>query len=325
MTENRIMEVDMSKSGVSTSLVIMAAGIGSRFGQGIKQLTSFGPSGEIIMDYSIYDAVQAGFDRIVFVIRRDLEKDFREIIGSRIEKYVDTAYVFQEKENLPEGYTCPADRKKPWGTGQAILACRGVVKEPFCVINADDYYGKKAFKDIHDWLVKEAEAPAGGDVHRISMSGFILDNTLSDNGGVTRGICSVDADGNLTGINETKNITRRDGKAMIPGEGDTWNAVASDTLVSMNMWGFQPEFLEVLQNGFASFLQENLGTESELTAEYLLPTIVDEMLKKGEATVSVLPTDDRWFGVTYHEDIPSVQESFKKLVEDGVYPAKLWN
>ena len=303
-------------------LIIMAAGIGSRFGQGIKQLTSFGPSGEIIMDYSIYDAVQAGFDRVVFVIRKDLEKDFREVIGSRIEKYVETAYVFQEIDDLPEGFACPPERKKPWGTGQAILACRDVVKEPFCVINADDYYGKKSFYNIHQWLTEEAQAAS--DVHRMCMSGFILDNTLSDNGGVTRGICSVDENGQLTGIDETSNITRRDGGAMIPGDDGNWRAVDPSALVSMNMWGFRQDFLDVLRNGFADFLKENIGTEKEMKAEYLLPTIVDGMLHEGTATVSVLPTDDRWFGVTYHEDIPAVKESFDKLVKDGVYPEKLW-
>lgn len=314
----------MEGSTVRTSLVIMAAGIGSRFGQGIKQLTSFGPDGEIIMDYSIYDAVHAGFDRVVFVIRKDLEKDFRQVIGSRIERYVETAYVFQEKENLPEGFCCPAERKKPWGTGQAILSCRDVVHEPFCVINADDYYGKKAFRQIHDWLIRSSAGTNGSSVHQICMSGFILKNTLSEHGGVTRGICSVDENGRLTGITETKNITRCEQGAMIPGEGGVMKAVDPSSLVSMNMWGFHSDFLDVLQSGFISFLKENLGTENEMTAEYLLPTIVDDMLHSGEASVSVLPTDDRWFGVTYHEDIPSVKESFQRLTEDGVYPAALW-
>ena len=315
----------MKKTDTPTSLVIMAAGIGSRFGQGIKQLTSFGPEGEIIMDYSIYDAIQAGFDRVVFVIRKDLEKDFREIIGNRIGQYVDTAYAFQEIDNLPDGFTCPPSRKKPWGTGQAILACRDIVKEPFCVINADDYYGKKAFSQIHGWLTDPDNAVSADSVHQICMSGFILSNTLSEHGGVTRGICSVDEAGGLIGIRETKNITKRGGGAEIPGENGEWQALDPSSLVSMNMWGFQPAFLDVLQSGFESFLEENLGKEGELTAEYLLPTIVDEMLHEGSASVKVLPTDDRWFGVTYHEDIPSVKESFLKLTQDGVYPAKLWN
>ena len=315
----------MPDSTVRTSLVIMAAGIGSRFGQGIKQLTSFGPAGEIIMDYSIHDAVAAGFDRVVFVIRRDLEKDFREVIGSRIEKHVETAYAFQERENLPDGFVCPAERKKPWGTGQAVLSCADVIREPFCVINADDYYGKKAFSQIHDWLVRQAQERAGSSVHPICMAGFVLKNTLSEHGGVTRGLCSLDEEGRLTGIRETKNIARTESGAGIPdGEGGM-QPVDPSTLVSMNMWGFQADFMDVLKSGFVSFLRENLGTPDELTAEYLLPTIVDEMLQKKDAQVSVLPTDDRWFGVTYQEDIPSVKESFLDLRERGVYPARLWS
>ena len=314
----------MADSKVRTSLVIMAAGIGSRFGEGIKQLTSFGPAGEIIMDYSIFDAVHTGFDRVVFVIRRDLEKDFREVIGSRIEKQIETAYVFQEKDDLPEGFVCPAERKKPWGTGQAILACRDVVQEPFCVINADDYYGQKSFIHMHRWLTGEGCMADPSGKQKISMSGFILENTLSDHGGVTRGICSVDSSGRLAGIHETKNITRWDDGAKIPDENGGWRAVDPAALVSMNMWGFQTGFLDVLKNGFADFLQENLDTPGELTAEYLLPTIVDDMLHQHKAAVDVLPTDDRWFGVTYQEDIPSVKESFLKLTQDGVYPENLW-
>lgn len=313
----------MSESKVRTSLVIMAAGIGSRFGQGIKQLTSFGPSGEIIMDYSIYDAIEAGFDRVVFVIRKDIEKEFREVIGSRIEKYVETAYVFQERENLPGDYKCPKDRTKPWGTGQAILACKDVVKEPFCVINADDYYGKKAFRKIHDWLVADKKDQAS-DVHQMCMAGFILKNTLSEHGGVTRGLCSVDADNHLTGIEETKNIISTDGGAAIADGDQIVRELDANSSVSMNMWGFERKFLDVLYDGFAEFLKENLGTDQEGKAEYLLPTIVGDMLAKKECEVTVLPTDDRWFGVTYHEDIPFVKESFLALAKDGVYPEKLW-
>ena len=315
----------MSDTKTPTALVVMAAGIGSRFGQGIKQLTGFGPAGEIIMEYSIYDAIRAGFDRVVFVIRKDLEKDFRDVIGDKIGKYVVTAYVFQEKENLPGAFVCPKERKKPWGTGQAVLACRDVVKEPFCVINADDYYGRRAFSDLHDWLAAQPLSQPESDVHKISMAGFILKNTLSDNGGVTRGICSVDENGCLTGVCETKNITRAEDGAVIPDGMGGWKAVDCSSLVSMNMWGFQPRFMDTLYRGFSDFLSRKLGTEEELTAEYLLPTIVDEMLKDNRANVSVLPTDDRWFGVTYQEDIPSVRESFLRLSGEGVYPAKLWN
>ena len=308
----------MADSNNRTSLVIMAAGIGSRFGEGIKQLTSFGPGGEIIMDYSVFDAVRAGFDRVVFVIRKDLEKDFREVIGDRIGKYIETDYVFQEMDDLPDGLVCPPSRRKPWGTGQAILSCRGAVREPFCVINADDYYGKKAFVNIHDWL------SAGRDADAVCMSGFILENTLSDHGGVTRGVCSVDENGQLAGIRETKGIVKTDGGCAAPDGNGAMMMLDPSSLVSMNMWGFQPEFLDALHDGFAEFLKENLGTDREETAEYLLPTIVDGMLRGQKARVSVLPTDDRWFGVTYHEDIPSVKESFLELAREGVYPAKLW-
>ena len=310
-------------SEIRTSLVIMAAGIGSRFGQGIKQLTSFGPSGEIIMDYSIYDALKAGFDRIVFVIRRDLEKDFREVIGDRIAEHAEVAYVFQEKDDLPEGFQVPEGRKKPWGTGQAILACRGTVNEPFCVINADDYYGQEAFRKIHDWLTDHKMAD--DDVNSMCMAGFILSNTLSENGGVTRGVCSVDEDGFLTAIRETKNLVRTENGAGIQNADGTVTPLNPETAVSMNMWGYEKEFLDVLHAGFSAFLKEHIGNGDENTAEYLLPTIVGDMLGKGEAQVAVLPTHDKWFGVTYHEDIEGVRQSIADLVEKGVYPENLWN
>ena len=277
------------------------------------------------MDYSIYDALHAGFDRIVFVIRKDLEADFREVIGRRIEKQADTAYVFQEKDDLPDGFTCPPDRKKPWGTGQAILACRGVVREPFCVINADDYYGRQAFGQIHDWLAAARRVQEKPQVHQICMSGFVLENTLSDHGGVTRGVCSVDAQGRLTGVNETKGIVRCQGGCAATDESGHLHPLDPSSLVSMNMWGFAPEFLEVLEDGFASFLQKNIGTKEETTAEFLLPIIVDDMLRSKTAQVSVLPTQDKWFGVTYQEDIPSVKESFLALTKEGIYPENLWS
>ncbi len=306
-----------------TSLVIMAAGIGSRFGQGIKQLTSFGPSGEIIMDYSIYDALRAGFDKIVFVIRKDLEKDFREIIGDRIAAYAEVSYAFQEKDDLPDGFTLPTDRKKPWGTGQAILACRDVVNVPFCVINADDFYGRHAFESIHSWLVGDHN---GDDpsVLNMCMAGFVLKNTLSENGGVTRGLCSVDQEGYLTGIAETKNIIRYQDGAGIELDNGTVSIVDPDTAVSMNMWGFGREFLDVLGSGFAGFLKEHIGTADENKAEYLLPTIVGDLLAENKALVRVLPTNDKWFGVTYQEDVDGVKKSIADLVEQGIYPAKLW-
>lgn len=303
-----------------TALVIMAAGIGSRFGGGIKQLTSFGPNGEIIMDYSIYDAIKAGFNKIVFVIRRDLEKDFREIIGNRIEKKIEVEYAFQELNDLPEGFTVPEGRRKPWGTGQAILACREIVKEPFAVINADDYYGKEAFVLVHDYLVEQEKQIDG--VFPVCMAGFVLKNTLSDHGGVTRGVCRVDENGELAGVDETRNIIKIPGGAAVLQEDGTQLPISSENLVSMNMWGFTPDFIEELKTGFVKFLS-GLDENAE-KAEYLLPTIIDQMLKKQQAQITVLKTTDKWFGVTYKEDVPTVIADFKRLLEEGVYPEKLW-
>ena len=304
-----------------TALVIMAAGIGSRFGGGIKQLTSFGPSGEIIMDYSIYDAIKAGFNKIVFVIRKDLEKDFREIIGNRIEKEIEVEYAFQELNDLPEGFTVPEGRRKPWGTGQAILACRNLVKEPFAVINADDYYGKDAFVLVHDYLVKQEKQTDG--VFQVCMAGFILKNTLSDHGGVTRGICRLDENGELNGVDETRNIIKVPGGAAVLQEDGTQVSISPEDLVSMNMWGFTPDFIQELETGFEKFLS---GLDPEDTkAEYLLPSIIDRMLKKKQTQITVLKTSDKWFGVTYKEDVPTVIADFKRLLEEGVYPAKLWD
>jgi len=314
----------MPENNRKTSLVIMAAGIGSRFGQGIKQLTSFGPGGEIIMDYSIYDAIAAEFDKVIFVLRKDIADDFRNIIGTRIEKKIQVEYVYQEMSDLPDGFRVPEGRKKPWGTGQAVLAARDVIHEPFCVINADDYYGKMAFREIHDYLVKCPERTSVHQPHHICMAGFILNNTLSDNGGVTRGLCEVDEEGRLDRIVETHNIIRHGGGAAVLYEGGTMKVLDPETPVSMNMWGFMPDFLDELAAGFPGFLKENIGTDRELKCEYLLPTIVGELLTKQKTLIDVLPIHDKWFGVTYQEDVPSVKASFRKLIEDGQYPEKLW-
>ena len=301
-----------------TTLVVMAAGIGSRFGGGIKQLEPVGPSGEIIMDYSVYDAIQAGFDKVVFIIRKDLEKDFREIIGNRMEKIVETAYAFQELDDLPAGFQRPEGRTKPWGTGQAILCCKDLVQEPFAVINADDYYGKEAFVKVHDYLA--GEHPACGKMD-FCMAGFQLGNTLSENGGVTRGICSVNEDGHLTKVTETKNIVKTPEGAAVRGEDGRLTSVAADCPVSMNMWGFTPEIFEVLENGFAEFL-ENLS--DPMKGEYLIPTIVDGLIQEQKANVTVLESRDKWFGVTYKEDKPAVVRSFRELIDAGVYREKLF-
>ena len=298
---------------MKTALVIMAAGIGSRFGGGIKQLTPMGPEGEIIMDYSIHDAIAAGFNKIVFIIRRDIEADFREIIGNRIEKTcralnVETAYAYQSLTDVPEGVAVPAGRAKPWGTGQAVLACKGLLHEPFAVINADDYYGKEAFIKLHDYLQGYTpEKPMA-----LAMAGYILKNTLSDNGGVTRGVCRVDENHFLTGVDETSDIVKTPEGASANGQ-----PLNADSFVSMNFWGLTPEFLDVLEDGFREFFDHIAGRE--LKAEYLLPIYIDELLHQGKVTVKVLETRDKWFGVTYKEDRETVASSFRKLIEDGVY------
>lgn len=302
-----------------TALVVMAAGIGSRFGGGIKQLEPVGPSGEIIMDYSIHDALEAGFNKVVFIIRRDLEKDFREIIGKRMDKLVETAYAFQELDNLPGGFKNPEGRTKPWGTGQAVLSCKGILNEPFVVINADDYYGKEAFVKVHDYLVQER--PDNGKMD-FCMAGFILGNTLSDNGAVTRGVCKV-KDGFLTDVVETSGIVKTAQGAAAPDESGKLTEIDANAHVSMNMWGLTPDFLDVVETGFIDFLGK--VKPGDIKAEYLLPTIVDSLIKSGEATVKVLETRDKWFGVTYKEDKQSVVDAFRKLIAEGVYKEKLFS
>ena len=306
---------------MKTSLVIMAAGIGSRFGGGIKQLEPVGMHGEIIMDYSIHDAIKAGFNKIVFIIRKDIEDAFRKVIGDRIEAIckkldVEIAYAFQAIDDLPEGVELPADRTKPWGTGQAVLACKDVIKEPFAVINADDYYGKEAFELLHDFL--EGYTPE--KPMDFCMAGFILKNTLSENGGVTRGVCQVDANGYLTGVDETKNIVKIGDKAAVQKE-DEQVLIDENSHVSMNMWGFSTEIFDVLEKGFAEFLS-NLA--DPMKGEYLIPTVVDQLIRSGRANVTVLESKDKWFGVTYKEDKPLVVESFKALIDAGVYKERLF-
>ena len=303
------------------ALVVMAAGIGSRFGGGIKQLEPVGPNGEIIMDYSIYDAMEAGFDKVVFVIRKDLEKDFREIIGNRIEKKVEVAYAFQEVDDIPEAFKEKfAERTKPWGTGQAILCCKDVVKEPFLVINADDYYGKEVFRKIHTYMVEQMDVNA--PVYDICMGGFILANTLSENGGVTRGVCEVGEGEILKRVTETYNIQKTaDGMTATDKEGNPVS-VQENQHVSMNMWGLTPGFVEELEKGFPEFLAGL--KEGDVKSEYLLPTIIDQMIHDGRARVKLLETHDCWFGVTYREDKESVTESIRALIREGVYPEKLF-
>ena len=303
---------------MNTTLIIMAAGIGSRFGTGIKQLAKMAPNGEIIMDFSIYDAKEAGFTKVVFVIRKAIEAEFKEVIGNRLSKVMPVEYVYQELENLPDGYEVPAGRVKPWGTGQAILACKSVVKEPFVIINADDYYGKEAFIKLHDFLSSENE---NKEKMNLAMAGFSLKNTLSENGAVTRGVCVADENGYLEKVIETTGIQIVDGKIQCDNaEVSKW--ITPDTMVSMNMWAGYPDFLKYIDEGFTRFL-DTLGENPE-KKEYLLPNIVAELLEKNLASVKVLNTSDRWIGITYKEDIEPAQEKFHLMIEDGTYPKELW-
>ncbi len=294
------------------TLVVMAAGIGSRFGQGIKQLEPMGPHGEIIMDYSIYDALEAGFNKVVFVIRKDLEKDFDDIIGQRMKKKVRVEYAFQELHDIPKTYQERfKERTKPWGTGQAILACKDLVHEPFLVINADDYYGKEAYQTAYRYLSQDHDQKK----LPISMVGFVLKNTLSDHGAVTRGLCQVE-NHQLVDIVETHNIEKVNHQAVTEGK-----VLPLDTVVSMNMWGLYPEFFSILEARFETFLSSL--KDNDLKSEYLLPTIIGDLLHEQKATVEVLTSHDQWFGVTYQEDKYMVKESIQKLIAEGKYPEKL--
>lgn len=277
----------------SSALIVMAAGMGSRFG-GLKQMEPLGPNGQVILDYSVYDAMEAGFDKIVFVIKKAIEKDFRELVGKKFESKVDVSYTFQELDDLPKGFSVPEGRVKPWGTGHAILTAKDVVKTPFAIVNADDYYGKSSYKIIHDYLLKNNE---------MCMAGYLLGNTISDNGTVTRGICQME-DGYLKKIVETSGLDKNAGYPL-------------DTLVSMNMWGLLPDFFEKLEAGFVDFLKTN---EDPLKGEYFIPKFIDHLINDEGAKVKVLPADEKWYGVTYKEDSDIVKEAFKKFDEMGLYP-----
>lgn len=285
------------------TLVVMAAGMGSRFG-GLKQIAPIGKNGEILLDYSVYDAVRAGFDKVVFIIKHAIEKDFKAVIGKRIEKMVKTEYVFQETDDLPEGFTCPADREKPWGTAHAVLCCKDVVKEPFAVINADDYYGKGAYIKMADFL----RDPANG----YCMVGFRLANTLTENGTVSRGVCEIE-NGRLASVTERTKI--KDCQ-YTEDDGATWTALPPDTVVSMNFWGFTPDLFGYIRKGFERFLSEKLTVPK---AEYYLPSVVSELITAGEKQVTVLIAEDKWYGVTYKEDKESVSAAINRMAENGDY------
>lgn len=304
---------------MKTTLVIMAAGIGSRFGGGIKQLEPVGPGGEIIMDYSIHDALEAGFEKVVFIIRKDLEKDFKEVIGNRIERIAEVAYAYQELADLPEGFTLPEGRTKPWGTGQAVLSIKGLVDGPFAVINSDDYYGKECFKNMHRYMTEEMDTER--KIYDICMSGFILANTLSENGTVTRGVCQENPDGTLKEVAETYQIRMTPEGLAGADESGVRIALDASQPVSMNMWGLPASFLDELERGFPEFLAS--VPDGDIKKEYLLPQIIDKLIKSGQATVKILNTPDKWFGVTYKEDKEQVVNAIRGLIEAGVYKEKL--
>lgn len=301
-------------------LVVMAAGMGSRYG-GLKQIDPIDEYGNIIMDFSIYDAIQAGFRKVVFIIKKENEESFRAAIGDRIAKQIETAYVFQDLNNIPEGFAVPQDRVKPWGTGHAVLSCIGTVNGPFAVINADDYYGSKAFKLAYDFLANTQESDGQ---YQYMMVGYQLEKTLTENGHVARGVCVTDENSHLIKINERTRIEKRgDETAYTEDDGQTWTVIPQGSTVSMNMWGFSESILEELHARFRAFLEENLE-KNPLKCEYFLPFVVDELLGEGRATVKVLKTDDRWYGVTYKEDKPQVVAAIRALKEQGLYPQKLW-
>ena len=300
-------------------LVVMAAGMGSRYG-GLKQIDPVDEQGHIIMDFSIYDAVKAGFKKVVFIIKKENEESFKEAIGDRLSKQIQVEYVFQELTNLPDGFSVPEGRVKPFGTGHAILCCMDVVDAPFAVINADDYYGSHAFQVIYDYLTTHED----DDKYRYTMVGYVLENTLTENGHVARGVCMTDEDNNLTGIQERTHIEKRNGQAAFTeDDGATWTDIPNDSIVSMNMWGFTPSILQELKAGFPVFLEENLK-KNPLKCEYFLPSVVGNLLTEEKATVKVLKSTDKWFGVTYKEDKPVVVAAIRKMKEDGLYPEKLW-
>lgn len=300
-------------------LVIMAAGMGSRYG-GLKQIDPIDNQGHIIMDFSIFDAKRAGFEKVVFIIKKENEELFKEAVGRRVEAVMDVEYVFQDLQNIPEGFAVPAERVKPWGTAHAVLSCIDVVDGPFAVINADDYYGRDAFQKIYDFLSKSED----DDKYRYTMVGYRLENTLTENGHVARGVCTIDEDGYLVKVVERTRIERKgDGAAFTEDDGKTWTEIPTDSIVSMNMWGFSASFLQEIQKGFAAFLEEGLKN-NPLKCEYFLPSVVSKLLAEDRATVSVLTSQDKWYGVTYKEDKANVMAAIQSMKDNGVYPEQVW-
>ena len=299
-------------------LVIMAAGMGSRYG-GLKQLDPVGGHGQVILDYSIYDARRAGFETVVFVIKPEIEADFRSLVGERVAKVMDVKYVYQLKEDLPEGYTVPADRVKPWGTAQAALAARSVVDGPFAVVNADDYYGPAAYQLIYDYLCAHPD----GDLYEYAMVGYLLKNTVSENGTVARGVCEETGDHYLERVTERTKIEKGPPLRFTEDDGQTWTELPEDTIVSLNMWGFNRSFLDEAWKRFPAFL-DKAAAENPAKAEYFLPSVVSQLLEEGRARVKVLRSEDKWYGITYREDKPTVEAAIRSMTEAGLYPDNLW-
>lgn len=303
---------------VKPTLVIMAAGMGSRYG-GLKQMDPVGPSGETIVEYSIYDAINAGFGKVIFIIKEEMLEDFKDTIGRKIEALVEIAYVFQRVDIVPMGCNIPSNRTKPWGTGHAVMCCKDVVNTPFLVINADDFYGASTFKLIHDYLMDIKDTQ---DFYEYSIVGFKLENTLTDQGHVARAICVVDEFGYLKGIKERTQIKRFQEGVKYTEDGESYIVIPEGSTVSMNTWSFTPSIFHELEKKFPQFLEEN--KENILKAEYFLPSIIDSLIAENKAKVKVLTSWEQWYGVTYKEDKPIVKTMIMKLVNNGVYPIKLW-
>ncbi len=299
------------------TLVIMAAGMGSRFG-GLKQIEPVGPSGEIILDYSVYDAAKAGFDKVIFVIKHEIEDVFKEIIGNKYDDKIEVSYAYQCIDNIPDGFSVPEGRTKPWGTGHAILSCKELIDGPFAVINADDYYGSETFKIMYDELVGEKEE---SEIYDFSMVAFKIENTITENGSVARGVCREE-EGYLARINERTKIMEHEGRIAYTEDGESWTEIPEGTPVSMNLWGFTQELMPELESRFACFLEAN--KDNLLKGEFFIPFVVDDLIKEGKARVKVLRTPEKWYGVTYKEDKQTVTNALEKKTEEGLYPSPLW-
>ncbi len=300
-------------------LVIMAAGMGSRYG-GLKQIDPVGPKQEVIIDYSLYDARRAGFETVIFIIKHEIEDLFKAAIGNRISKYMNVKYAYQQPDDLPQGYLLPQGRTKPWGTAHAVLSARELIDAPFAVINADDYYGPEAFQTIYDYLSTHED----GETYSFSMVGYLLKNTTTKNGHVARGICVTDEQGNLASVTERTRIEEYEGGIHFStDEGETWTDLDPDTLISMNMWGFTQSFIDEAKARFPKFLDRTLA-ENPLKGEYYLPTVVSQLLDEGKATCKVLSSHDKWYGVTYQADKPEITAALAAKTEEGLYPSPLW-